>query len=899
MQKGRVGLWALVVCLLGLGNACSKDDSTDGWGPGKRDTSDDTEDTTAPCDSNDSACDTSQNHSGESGESGERDGFDDPGDIVDITSTDAWVALTDESGDSNSDQEFYVVLVNTGEEDKGFRLNYAVDMGTEGPQPAAKKPQIDKKIRPVKQTWMQNSPPPPSLESADIGSESDEFFVSDDLEDTSSYKVVDATLWGLGEYVAIWVDNDVAIDWDFECDGIIDQPHQFDAYGFDNCDLQTVADIVDNNIIVNFRNLFADESDINGDGRISVVITPVLNSIPLTSADEDDWYRVLGSYADPSVDLEDFDYQVNPGSDEQEVIYVFAPDPHGFYNPYKTTTVDTYTSQELVGQIAISYLQLIAYNQHVIVNEDAMEEAWLIQTLGTVGTDIVGFGAVFYQDAWKYMDAPHLFSLTPAVEEGEECNFFCGGGLGAQYLFGRWLVDKYGEDVLSDIASSENTGTDAVEDATGVDMVELVLEWQVALLTTGVMNEDGDSLMNLSNWPPYRAATTISAPTTPPATPTAGVYYGANGHQAGFNVRGVNKFMEGGTTNNPAENLQRRVRTEGVDTQIYTPGFSYFGYIAGYYGASVARLAKLPYDSTLVEIQGGDGSLEGIAIRWNDSDFSDVVEENIFSALDSNAMAMPPLPEDGSEIHALGEISEPGATLVLSPDGDSSSEDVQDVDRWRLDLTDRPPGDLIQVAIWLDRRYTNIEGDPGPFDPWIAIVLEELIPKAEVGVTVSDSTCSDGATWAYPNSLLASVSAQLNLSVVAYLDGDNEFDACGVLEDDPLTCGEDWDGDGVSDESEPSPASFVQQVMIEQCTQNNGVMPTENVYSSQFVDLDEIDDDDQFSFSAVYNVGGKTGEDGEEALLYAVLEGGESYVVVVSGGDGDTGAYELHARQLN
>ena len=118
-------------------------------------------------------------------------------------------------------------------------------------------------------------------------------------------------------------------------------------------------------------------------------------------------------------------------------------------------------------------------------------------------------------------------------------------------------------------------------------------------------------------------------------------------------------------------------------------------------------------------------------------------------------------------------------------------------------------------------------------------------------------------------------------------------------DDEPLTCGEDWDADGVSNEEEPAPASLVQQVLVEQCTQNNGVMPAQDLYGSHFIDLDETDEDDQFSFSAVYNVGGKTGEDGEEALLYAVLEGGESYVIVVSGGDGDTGAYELHARQLN
>jgi hypothetical protein len=70
------------------------------------------------------------------------------------------------------------------------------------------------------------------------------------------------------------------------------------------------------------------------------------------------------------------------------------------------------------------------------------------------------------------------------------------------------------------------------------------------------------------------------------------------------------------------------------------------------------------------------------------------------------------------------------------------------------------------------------------------------------------------------------------------------------------------------------------------------------VYSNEYVDIDEVDDDENSAYSTVYNVGGKSGEDGEEALLYSVLQGGERYIIVVSGG-GDTGTYELHMRQLN
>ena len=57
--------------------------------------------------------------------------------------------------------------------------------------------------------------------------------------------------------------------------------------------------------------------------------------------------------------------------------------------------------------------------------------------------------------------------------------------------------------VLASLATSENTGADNIEAATGVSFPELVVEWQVAMLTTGVMNDDGDAVMDLSTWTPY------------------------------------------------------------------------------------------------------------------------------------------------------------------------------------------------------------------------------------------------------------------------------------------------------------------------------------------------------------------------------------------------------------
>ena len=46
----------------------------------------------------------------------------------------------------------------------------------------------------------------------------------------------------------------------------------------------------------------------------------------------------------------------NPVSDEQEVIYVFAPDPYGYHNPYARTTIEDYTSVNLVLKSLVPFI---------------------------------------------------------------------------------------------------------------------------------------------------------------------------------------------------------------------------------------------------------------------------------------------------------------------------------------------------------------------------------------------------------------------------------------------------------------------------------------------------------------------------------------------------------------
>lgn len=832
--------------------------------------------------------------------------FDDPGDVVvegGGTEEDLAIDLTDASGDSNQGQEFYLIVANTGETELGFRIRYeptAADAPAGAPAlPAAPRRAIGTKPGPMHRGGPQAARLPAiPLVDADVGAVHEEFLVRNDLEDDLSYSPVLATLWALGDNVAIWVDDDVALDWDFDCDGVIDQPSQYDSYGFDNCDLSTIATTIDDNIIPNTRALFgAQESDIDEDGRVSILITPILNSITTTSEDETDHERILYSYAEPAVDLTDFNERTNPGSDEQEVIYVFAPDPYGFYNREAPVTIDAYTGYQVNAEVARSFTTLVSYNQHVLVNEGEAEEDWLNDAMGTLAADLCGFNATYYEDIWDYLDAPHLYPLV--TESSGELTALDRGG---QYLFARWLYDYSeamtgegaGQLIFSQIIQSTDIGTDAVSNAVGGTFGELVLKWQIALLTTGVTDDAGDPLVDPAEYPPYAPSEVLSAP---PANP--GGHYGANGYQVGVNIRGLNVPAADGHTDAPLALTANAIQLDGPDDYIFTPGFAFYGYTDGNYAAQIIKLTGINYDQATTLIQAQESGLVASVIRWNDPINPEYSIENIFSPTDVNHIPLPALPASGAIIRGVGELSGSGVADKVSDEGIEEAT-VFDTDQWLLDLTDRAIGEEIDVAIWMDRHFEDTEGTPCPEDPWIAVVPVEDLPAPTV-YDVRSSECVGGGTplpFQFPTSVLTYLYYQQFLPTAMY--GEDLEDYCGTAPEDSgliLDCSNDWDGDGVIDADEPAPQSLYEQIRVTQCAANGNVEPADP-YSSDWMDIDELDEDDDPTATISIGAGGRSGAEGEEAYVEVTLEGGRQYVIVVGAGSGDTGPYEISMRQV-
>ncbi|MBM4393310.1 MAG: hypothetical protein FJ090_19470 [Deltaproteobacteria bacterium] len=837
--------------------------------------------------------------------------FEDPSDWVDFSANQSpeQVSLEDKSGELNQGQQFYLVMLNGAESDQTFNLRFtpATEDSAGPPAPsaaAAKKPVAGDLIVPAV-----NTPRRDVLDSADIGMLEDVFRVRSHIEKSTEYEVKDGTLWALGDNVAIWVDNEVYIDWDYECDGVIDEAHQYETFGFDNCDLQTIADIIDLNIFPNVTGMFGDVSDIDGDGRVDVFITPELNQLPTTSSDEDDVDSVVPSYAEPSVDLRDYDVKTNPGSDQREVIYVYAPDPVGYFNSGATVSIDSYTNYSVAAEVARSLVNLISYYQHSEAGGTSVDEDWLNHVLGTMAADRCGFGAQFYADAWRYLDAPHLTSLVDADSKGS----LAAEEVGAQFLFGVWFYHYVQTEadnptaLLANIVQTDTTGIESIEAALeadanlsdvdgqgpegAVEFDDLVVHWQLSTLMSGVTKSDGNAMLR-SDLVSYPDVETLSSP---PAMRDS--LYGANGYQRGVALNGTNYPYEGGHTDAPAVVADDAVTLGNTDVYHFDPAFDYEGVIAGGYGATVVRLDGIPYDYSTLEIQyPGDGFV-GAVVRWEDPSTVDYTVENMIAPTDVQPLYLPSLPSDGTPIYGIGEITEATSVTYYGSDGDDADGTVVDTDRWLLDLRDRDVGTTVSVAIWLDRRFDD-SGSPTPDDPWLAVAPYEWLPWPSPSDTRSDVTCVGAQDFEFPTSVLQYMYYQDFLSNSLGSEP-SDFDACGVQETETLpTCAEDWDDDLVPDESEPAPTTFFEQVLVAQCSHYGGSLPGSiDAYSEDWIDWDATDDDDDFTFSMTYNVGGRSGDAGEEAFVWVDLEGGQQYVIVVGAETGE-GLYEISLRSF-
>ena len=225
---------------------------------------------------------------------------------------------------------------------------------------------------------------------------------------------------------------------------------------------------------------FGAESDIDGDDRVAILLTPVVNSLTEVASCDDSF--IAGFF---------LALDINPGSvgdprsNQAEVFYSIVPDLEGEFTC-------TFTVDQVRGQVPVTFIHefqhMISFHQHVMLRGGVPEELWLNEGLSHLSEELAAQHFLAQEDttrferfavgnlinAYDYLLEPGDVFVLPAE----------GGGTrqerGAAWLFLRWVVDQFGEDVVRRMSETGATGSGNVGSVAGVPFGRLLSEWFLA-----------------------------------------------------------------------------------------------------------------------------------------------------------------------------------------------------------------------------------------------------------------------------------------------------------------------------------------------------------------------------------------------------------------------------------
>lgn len=225
-------------------------------------------------------------------------------------------------------------------------------------------------------------------------------------------------------------------------------------------------------ITTQMTGLFGQPSDIDGNGKIDVVLTPTLSNYGGSPLSGYFWSGDLMPVA-----------QV-PGSNHREVLFLIAPDTNGFYGG--SVPVDQVLSRVLPGVYAHEFQHLLNF-----IHKTSAEDPTVNEALSHTVENWIG-----YPHELRYKEADCLLHLQSA-------NLGVGSidipERGCAELVIQHLCEQQGNvgSCLAGIITSPNTGWANVAQATGQDVGNAVAEMLAALVVTG-SNLDSTSALRFT-----------------------------------------------------------------------------------------------------------------------------------------------------------------------------------------------------------------------------------------------------------------------------------------------------------------------------------------------------------------------------------------------------------------
>ena len=282
---------------------------------------------------------------------------------------------------------------------------------------------------------------------------------------------VDANVVALGQNLAIYADQEV-----------------LNSLGLTDQQLDSLVQVFDTRLFPLDTTSFGGTSDRDGNGLVTLLLTPVVNRLVTEQQCTSNGAFVTGFFY--GADLDTF-YDTDTRFSHGEVFYALVPDPAGSFSCAHPAS----DLMQLLPTTFVHELQhMINFNQHVLVKEVRAEEPWLDEGLSHFAEELAGrsylsgdtasFSKYVISDvinAYKYLNNP---GSTYLLTEG-------GGSLaerGAAWLFVRYVVDQERTDpsleatqhVTRALVQRNTVGAASVAFVSGRPFDQTVARWALA-----------------------------------------------------------------------------------------------------------------------------------------------------------------------------------------------------------------------------------------------------------------------------------------------------------------------------------------------------------------------------------------------------------------------------------
>lgn len=260
--------------------------------------------------------------------------------------------------------------------------------------------------------------------------------------------------------------------------------------GFGEADFRRFSDLFDDPIHETVVSVFGEPSDIDGNGRVIILFTPVVNQLTDPGATG----FIAGFFY--GLDLTDAN-----GSNRAEIFYSVVPDPLGQFGNARTVS----RILEVVPPVlAHEFQHMVHFNQRILMRGAANQEAlWLSEALAHGAEHLVGEEFLRRGDAegaTDFLVSNYVRALLYLQDPGRAgaVTMHPPGRLedrGASWLFLNYVAAHHGGDaLLGRITRSTRTGSANVMAETGAAWPRLVDGWSTALYVDGLPGLEGSAL---------------------------------------------------------------------------------------------------------------------------------------------------------------------------------------------------------------------------------------------------------------------------------------------------------------------------------------------------------------------------------------------------------------------